>query len=220
MSVKTGLIVCMVMAASLKAFPQSDTFSLRDGDLLFQQSECGDFCEAINTVTEAVNGIDFNHVGIAFRNEEDQWMVLEAVSAGVVETPLDQFLDKKRDAQGRPKVAVGRLKNPYKDAIPPALREKESFVGAKYDATFDINNDRYYCSELVYFLYRDSSGQPLFPLAPMTFKDPESGETFHIWTEYYEKLGEPIPEGEPGLNPGGISMSDKLEVFFPFSRFQ
>ena len=44
------------------------------------------------------------------------------------------------------------------------------------------------------------------------FKDPQTDAFFPAWVEYYEELGQKIPEGELGLNPGSISRSDKIEI--------
>ncbi|MGY6744594.1 MAG: hypothetical protein ACXIUQ_17770 [Cecembia sp.] len=44
----------------------------------------------------------------------------------------------------------------------------------------------------------------------MTYKDPETGELFPIWEKYFENLGVDVPEGEPGLNPGGMSLEPVL----------
>ena len=35
---------------------------------------------------------------------------------------------------------------------------------------------------------------------------------------YYEELNAEIPEGEPGLNPGGISQSDKIDIIYTFNK--
>ena len=195
------------------------SFVFREGDLLFQLSDCGSFCDAINKVTDGYNGIDFNHVGILGKDEAGNWEVLEAVTKGVVKTPLQTFLDRSLDVDGKPLVAVGRLRENYRYLIPMALTAGEKYIGKGYDQVFDLENDQYYCSELVYFTYLDSAGKPLFELNPMTFNDPGTGELFNIWEEYYAELGEEIPEGMPGLNPGGISTSKKLEIYFPFSGF-
>jgi hypothetical protein len=46
----------------------------------------------------------------------------------------------------------------------------------------------------------------------MTFKPLGNDQFFPVWEEYYEKLGIEIPEGKPGINPGGMSRSPKIEI--------
>jgi hypothetical protein len=59
-----------------------------------------------------------------------------------------------------------------------------------------------------------NGGKPVFELEPMTFKDPQTGQTLPTWQEYFEKLGVDIPEGKPGINPGGISCSTALTIVY------
>ena len=37
------------------------------------------------------------------------------------------------------------------------------------------------------------------------------GNMPEYWTELFGKLGRPVPEGEPGTNPNGMSKSSLLE---------
>ncbi|MFO7446833.1 MAG: hypothetical protein R6W90_10735, partial [Ignavibacteriaceae bacterium] len=71
----------------------------------------------------------------------------------------------------------------------------------------------YYCSELIYLAaLKANDEKPFFSLQPMTFKDPDTGEFYPAWVKYYEDLYIKIPEAEPGLNPGSISLSDKIAI--------
>ncbi|NJK97474.1 MAG: hypothetical protein HC905_23505 [Bacteroidales bacterium] len=89
-------------------------------------------------------------------------------------------------------------------------------MGKPYDDVFDIQNESYYCSELVYEAFRDKDGNPLFELSPMTYKDPDTGKTFPAWETYFKNLNVEIPEGKPGLNPGGVSKSAEICIVFRF----
>lgn len=190
-------------------------FLPKTGDLLFQDIDCGNFCEAIEKVTQSYGNKRFSHVGLARRKADTtQVEVLEAVSAGVRIVPLDTFLKRSN------KVMVGRLKKEYQNLIPNALSFAETLVGKSYDDVFDINNNKYYCSELVYFAFKKANNnQDVFPLAPMTFADPATGKTFSVWTSYYQDLKCKIPEGQPGLNPGGISRSDKINMVHSYEGY-
>jgi hypothetical protein len=128
-------------------------------------------------------------------------------------TPLKQFLNRSFDELGNPKVIAGRLRQEYRHLIPEVKAEALAYLGASYDTLFLMNNSRYYCSELIYLCFSKVSGDNnFFPLLPMTFKPAMSEEFFPAWLSYYEAMHSEIPEGEPGLNPGGISCSEKLEI--------
>ncbi|MDP4186178.1 MAG: YiiX/YebB-like N1pC/P60 family cysteine hydrolase [Bacteroidota bacterium] len=196
---------------------KADAF-LRNGDLLFQDLDCGPMCDAIEEVTQGIKGAKFSHVGIVWQ-KSDSLFVIEAISKGVVVTALNDFLGRSQDSQGKPKVVVGRLKNKYRNLINPAIKEALKFLGKPYDDYFQIDNDAYYCSELVYFAFLQANGnKPLFPLSPMTYKSPRTGDYYPVWKEYFQKLGVSIPEGKPGINPGGISRSPMLDIYFSFGK--
>ncbi len=197
----------------------TDTFVLKPGDLLFQDIDCGEFCDAIEKVTFGVGNANFSHIGLVATDKNGKLMVLEAVSKGVTETSLDTFLNRSFDADKNPKVVVGRLKTEFHYLIEPAVTSAYQRLGKPYDEIFDIQNDKYYCSELIYFAFKDANGgKPIFELQPMTFNDPDTGLPFPVWVEYYKELGQPIPEGQPGLNPGGISLSESLEIVHYFGK--
>ncbi len=188
------------------------SFDFREGDLLFQDADCGSFCAAIEKVTHGYKGARLSHVGMVVQ-EEDGLYVIEAVSAGVVLTPIDSFLQRSLDADGLPKILVGRLNNEYLQLIPTAIKHMKMKLGKPYDAVFDIRNDAYYCSELIYEGFKNANKEEaIFELFPMTFKDPDTNLTFDIWVDYFKDLAIDIPEGELGLNPGGMSRSPYLNI--------
>ena len=207
-------LILLLLTFSHKTHSQQN-YQPQTGDLLFQDLDCGDFCDAIEKVTSGIDGKSFSHVGIV-SIENSKTFVLEAGGKGVVKTPLDTFLNRSFTPNFQSKVVVGRLKKQYQYSIPKAIAKANSLLGKKYDNAFDISNDKYYCSELVYRSFQDSTGKSLFNLASMTFIDPETKKTFPAWIAYFKELGIPIPEGKPGLNPGGISRSDKIEIVYRF----
>ena len=194
-------------------------FDLQAGDLLFQDLDCGGFCDAIEKVTFGVNGAKFSHVAMAFRAENGEMKVLEAAGKGVVETPLADFLARSADDEKRPKVVVGRVSGEYQNLIPKAIIAAQALKGLPYDEVFDITNQKFYCSELLYEAFREANnGTPIFDLFPMTFLDPATQKTFPIWVDYFKELGVPIPEGKLGLNPGGVSRSLNVKIVYLYGK--
>ncbi len=74
-------------------------FSWQQGDILFQDGDCGDFCEAIRKVTDGYKGIEFSHNGLLMQ-KNGEWFVLEAIGKGVSKTPLEEFLNRHLDENG------------------------------------------------------------------------------------------------------------------------
>lgn len=218
-----SLVLCFAFSCTIyknhpsTAFPKSNVcfdhsrFQLKPGDLLFQDSDCGPFCTSIEKVTMGVQGSKFSHVGMVIPNENGEIVVIEAISAGVVETHLDSFFMRSFDDNNNSKVVVGRIKD--QSLIPDAIQFAKTKIGIPYDDVFDLSNDKYYCSELIYDAFKfANNNQPIFQLQKMTYIDPETNQIFPIWEDYFHQLDVPIPEGKPGLNPGGMSTSKMIEI--------
>ena len=191
-------------------FSLAQNVTLQDGDLLFQDMDCGPLCDAIEAVTEGYGGNDFSHMGMVY-HRNDTIYIIEAAGEAVRLTPLEKFRTYTRKP-----MLIGRLKQQYQNLITPAITFSLQQVGVPYDDEYVYDNGSYYCSELIYdaFLFANG-GRPFFTLYPMTYKQPGTDDFFPAWVEYYNELGKPIPEGLPGCNPGGISVSDKIEILAP-----
>lgn len=204
---KVFLCVCFVFCHLFADAQATGAVKLHTGDLLFQDIDCGPLCDAIEAVTEGCNGKDFSHIGLVYvRN--DSVLVIEAIGKDVHLTPLDVFA--KRSAHP---LVTGRVKPKYKAVAQKAVNNALAQTGVPYDDVFLYNNGKYYCSELIYDAFKQANGGvPFFELQPMTFRQPGSKEYFPVWVEYYADLKTEIPEGKPGINPGGISRSKKMMI--------
>ena len=183
-------------------------FKLQEGDLLFQDLDSSPLCNAIELVTPGYNGSNFSHIGLVV-SVNDTLKVLEAIPPKVMTTNLDDFINRSFDKNGNPKVIVGRLKKEFTNSISNAVSYSKSKLDITYDEVFLINNETYYCSELIYEAFLNDS---IFELKPMTFLHPKTKDTLKVWKEYYSDLNTNIPEGNPGINPGIMSLSNKIEM--------
>lgn len=106
-----------------------------------------------------------------------------------------------------------RLRENYRALVPAAVAFAKAQLGTPYDAVYRAGNGRYYCSELLADAFRAANGgEWFFALTPMTFRPPGSADFDPAWVAYYAALGESIPQGEPGCNPGSIAVDARLEV--------
>lgn len=192
----------------------ADTQALQEGDLLFQDLNCGDLCDAIEQVTPDYHGMHFSHVAI-LHFVDNRWMVLEAYD-GVSIVSLSQFLNRSKDSLGRPLVRVGRLKPAYQGQINLAIINAYGLLGAPYDDEFLPNNGKYYCSELVHDVFVNDQHDTLFNNRPMTYKRPHEKDFQPTWQHYFEVKKQPIPEGVAGINPGLMTKSDKIQMLSLF----
>ena len=183
-------------------------FKLQEGDLLLQDLDSSPLCDAIELVTPGYNGANFSHIGLVVL-DNDTLKVLEAIPPKVMITNLDDFINRSFDKNGNPKVIVGRLKKEFTNSISNAVSYSKRKLEITYDEVFLINNETYYCSELIFEAFEKDS---IFQLKPMTFLHPKTKETLKVWKEYYSDLNTNIPEGNPGINPGIMSLSNKIEM--------
>jgi hypothetical protein len=202
---------------------ENTEFQLEVGDLLFQDLDSSPLCDAIELVTPGYNGANFSHIGIVVEigdlfclNPEYNQItdgakanirVLESLPGGVSTTRLDSFLMRSSDNNNNPKVIVGRLIE--KNTIPEAIQFCKKQIGIDYDKEFILDNSQYYCSELIYEAFLKDS---IFKLQPMTFLHPETKDTLETWKNYYSNLGVEIPQNKLGINPGIMSLSEKIEI--------
>lgn len=202
-------VMMIVMATCLPAY--ADTFRPKNGDLIFQEGCQGEMNSAIKAATRNSSNHAFTHVGIVWEQSPAQFVVIEATEPVVKATPLAEYLHPKHKCA--PYSVVGRLKPQYQHLIPQAIVHAQQKIGKGYDYAFDINNDKYYCSELIYQIFKEANqNQPVFPLVAMTFRSKETGEFPDYWVQHFRAMNIPIPEGKPGNNPADMSRLDLIEL--------
>lgn len=206
------LLLLFIFSAPCAHAGQPETLllkQLKSGDLIFQNLDCGGLCDAIEAVTPAYNDEHFSHVGIIYRDKNGALMVIEAIGQNVCITPIQKALQRSKNP-----CYIGRLKPSDTTMAPQIIAFALQQKGLPYDDGFIYGNGKYYCSELVYDAFKSAHHQqPFFQMQPMTYKIPGSDKTFPAWQEYFAKLRLPIPEGQPGCNPGGMASSGKLNMF-------
>ena len=217
---KNWLFVFLLFQVSCLNRSAQEDFQLQKGDFLFQDLDSSPLCDAIELVTPGYKGANFSHIGMVVElgdpycinpdyNYIDHVRILEAFPTRVRTIRIDSFLNRFLDNNGNPKVIVGRLKSQYRYAIQNAISFSKSKIGMNYDDVFIINNNSYYCSELIYEAFAKDS---IFQLQTMTFLHPDNGDTLQTWIDYYLGLEVEIPHNKLGVNPGVMSLSDKIEI--------
>jgi len=166
-------------------------WSLKEGDLLFQTSRSAQ-SQAIQLATHS----KWSHMGMLIR-EKGEWMVFEAVQP-VRLTPLQAWV--KRGQGGH--VVIKRLRDVDR-LLPEAtlLRMKaagKQYLGKPYDLTFEWDDRRIYCSELVWKVYKEGSDIELGSLQRL--KDFDLSHPA-VQSKMRERFGTKIPMNEPVISP-------------------
>lgn len=173
----------------------------KEGDLIFQTSESKQ-CEAVRIATNS----KFSHCGIIY-NINGEWFVFEAVQP-VKLTPLEDWIKQGKDS----KYMVKRLKDD--SVLKPEVLQKmkdysEQFDGKDYDAYFEWTDDRIYCSELIWKIYKNAGGIELSQLKELKDFNLTDARVQKILKERY---GNNIPLKEIVVAPSDIADSDILKT--------
>ena len=192
---------------------------IRTGDLVFaglpysytlgEDSGAGEgsISEAIAAAT-ANDSINFIHTAIAEVASDTLWIIDATIAHGVDRHPWDVFISDFTLRDGsEPIIRVRRLADTT--GICSFVEAAKQFVGRPYDLSFREGNDAYYCTELVRASYITPDGKHLFEAVAMNFNGPD-GELPLYWRQLFERLGEPVPNGEPGTNPNQMYTSPLL----------
>ena len=129
--------------------------------------------------------------------------VFEAVQP-VKYTPLEAWFNRGKDKH----YVVKRLKSPPSENIASLLQaEAKRYVGKSYDLTFEWSDNRIYCSELVWKMYKSAADIELAPLAKLgsfNLSNPV------VQAKLKERYGKHIPLNEPVIAPAAIFESPLL----------
>jgi hypothetical protein len=171
-----------------------------EGDILFQISTSGQG-KAIQLATKS----PYSHCGILFK-ENNQWMVYEGVQP-VKKTLLSEWInrgDGHNYVSKRHKDAASLLTSDVKEKM---KEEAKKLVGKNYDLTFEWNDDRIYCSELVYKIYKRGAGVSVGTLQKL--RDFNLNSPI-VRAKLNERYGKNIPLNETVISPGSIFADSNL----------
>ena len=173
---------------------------IMEGDIIFQAS-----LSSQSKAIQLATGSKYSHVGIIYKNK-GKYYVYEAIQP-IVNTPLQKWID--RGEKGH--YAIKRLKNA--DAIlttETLSRMKQygsKFLGRDYDLYFEWTDERLYCSELVWKIYKNATGIEIGKLSKLSDFD-LSNEL--VKKKLKERYGSNIPMNEEVISPGAMFESNKL----------
>lgn len=213
-----GLILVCSLYAKRELFCIKDEFGaektnienleingLRNGDLIFQTSLSGQ-SKAIQLATKS----RYSHCGIIYKERND-YFVLEAVQP-VKLTSLNTWIARGQDG----KFVIKRLKNADRILTPTAIAEMKKlgkkYLGKSYDLTFEWSDDKMYCSELIWKIYKQSTGLEIGELQKL--KDFDLTNKI-VKEKMHERYRDNIPEDEIVISPAAIFESELLFTVTP-----
>lgn len=173
---------------------------IHDGDIIFQVSLSSQ-SKAIQRATKS----KYSHCGIIYK-DKGKYYVYEAVQP-VKLTPLKNWIARGKGEH----FVVKRLRDADKILTPVNLakmkKEGEKFRGRSYDLTFEWSDDKIYCSELIWKIYKRATGLEVGKLQTLGEFDLTSDI---VREKLKERYGNKLPKDEIVISPASIYESDLL----------
>lgn len=178
---------------------QPAEYSPAAGDILIQSFPPGDLTNAIQSCTNSV----YSHCGIV-ELKDGKWLVIEAVGP-VKETPLAMWT--KRGVHGE--ILALRFKDKYTPKIPEFIASAHSYLGRPYDMKMEMDDEKIYCSELVYKAFTNVYHEDIGKTQRLGDLNWKPNEKFITSVEKG-----PVPLDRIMITPRAIAESDKMAVVF------
>lgn len=177
-----------------------DSKEFQNGDIIFQASKSSQ-SKAIQLATNS----KYSHIGIIYKTD-GQYYVYEAVQP-VKLTKLNEWIKRGENSH----YVVKRLKDSDRLLTNENLKKMKDyggkFKGKKYDIYFEWSDDKIYCSELVWKIYKEALDIEIGGLQELREFDLTSDI---VKSKMKERYGNKIPLDEKVISPATMFESDKL----------
>ncbi len=176
--------------------------NIQNGDIIFQTSKSSQ-SKAIQLATNS----KYSHMGIIYEID-GQLFVYEAVQP-VKLTLLNEWINRGENGH----YVIKRLKNSEKILTQVTLTKMkqigEKFKGKNYDLYFEWSDDKIYCSELVWKIYKEGADIEIGKLEELSDFDLKNEI---VQQKMKERYGDNIPMDEKVISPAEMFNSDKLII--------
>jgi hypothetical protein len=177
-----------------------DNDEFQNGDIIFQTSKSSQ-SKAIQLATNS----KYSHMGMIYETD-GQFFVYEAVQP-VKLTKLDDWIQRGENSH----FVVKRIKDSErlltKENFEKMKDFGEKFKGKSYDIYFEWSDDKIYCSELVWKIYKETLDIEIGDLQELREFD-LTNEV--VKNKMKERYGDKVPLDEKVISPATMFDSDKL----------
>jgi len=180
----------------------SEKKEFQNGDIIFHTSLSNQSL-AIQIATNS----KYSHMGIIYR-EGEEFYVYEAVQP-VKLTPIKEWINR-----GEKKHYVVRRLKTSEDILTPDGISKmkkigKKYLGKSYDSKFEWSDDKIYCSELVWKIYKKAFDLEIGKLQKI--KDFDLSDSV-VQAKLKERYGNKIPMEELVITPDGMFNAKELKT--------
>lgn len=179
------------------------SYTPRHGDIVFQSLPHMPVIDAIEGSTRS----PYSHCGVVVK-QDNLWHVLEAIGP-VKLTRLERWIGQGREDA----FAVSRLKAEFQPKVDAMIAAAEKFTGLPYDIQYELDDEKIYCSELIYKAFKAASGQNLGRTVKLGDLD---------WKPYEQIIraiaGDPVPLEREMITPRDLAKARQLEGVLPLAK--
>lgn len=196
------LLIYLLLTSCASSGPITG-YTPQQGDILFQSLPHMPVIDAIEGCTHS----PYSHCGIVVKMG-DSWHVLEAIGP-VKLTRLDRWVGQGREEA----FAVSRLKADFQPKVEAMITAAEKFIGLPYDIQYELDDEKIYCSELIYKGFKAASGKSLGKTVKLGDLD---------WKPHEQVIraiaGDPIPLEREMITPRDLAKAAQLEAVLPLEK--
>ncbi|MCK8623933.1 hypothetical protein LNP07_00140 [Apilactobacillus sp. M161] len=172
---------------------------MKNGDLLFIRHNQNELSQTIVKSSLSSHSFQYDHVAIIIYNHKEPYVYEACPEFGVHKTSFKQFI---KDTNNN--IDVYRLKTTFN--VQKLFLKAEKCLGLPYNYSFNPNNHGFYCANFIYEIFEHQ----YFHLIHMKFGPNQQIEEY--WLKYYQKINQPIPINELGLNPNAMIEQGVLKL--------
>lgn len=173
---------------------------ITEGDIILIRSQS----EQAAAIAEGTNSI-WTHVGIIVKRSGD-WHVAEAVGPLAVK-PLSAFIGRSKNKTYK----IVRNQR-FSQKMLPKLYAALYKYNQPYDIFFEYSDERIYCSELVYKVFRDVTGSGVGRIQKMKELRLDGPYVSKLIEERLTAIGKELNPEEPIITPVGLLDDNNLSL--------
>lgn len=143
--------VLALLATTALAEREFGGYEPKAGDVVFQSLGSSPLIDMIEGSTKS----GYSHCGLVAQ-KDGKWVVIEAIGP-VREIPLGDWI-RQGHKDG---FAAYRLKAPFASKADTFVKAAYTFLGRPYDIRYRLDDEKIYCSELVWKSFRKATGEDL-----------------------------------------------------------
>jgi cell wall-associated NlpC family hydrolase len=189
-------LLVLVMATTRLTAGEFGDYEPQPGDVVFQSLGSSPLVDMIEGCTKS----GYSHCGLVAQ-QDGKWVVIEAIGP-VREIPLSQWIHNGR----KDGFAAYRLKSAYAAKADKFVKAAYTYLGLPYDIHYEMDDQKIYCSELVFKAFRKATGEDLGRLAKLKDLD---------WKPYGELIkqieGGTVPLEREIITPINLAKARQLE---------